>query len=72
MKLKNCAHKKKESVFISFLNEIEKQSTKITPNFAMLDTIVFNPDGSIKYVVVFEQNKLKFMKLKLSLKTFIF
>lgn len=37
----------------------------------ILDTVVFNLDGSVKFVAVFEDEKLKFSKLMTSLKNHV-
>lgn len=37
----------------------------------ILDTVVFNLDGSVKFIAVFEDEKLKFSKLMTSLKNHV-
>ncbi len=54
-----------------FLSEIYKYASIAVPKLPILDTIVFNNDGSVKFIVNFDSGKLKFSKLGAPLKNYL-
>lgn len=63
--------KSKTSDFVVFLSEIYKYASVALPNLPILDTVVFNHDGSVKFIVNYDSGKLKFSKLTTTLKNYL-
>ena len=72
MQKKNkSTNKNKVSDIVIFLDQIHKNAHIALPNIPILDTIVFNSDGNVRYIVGYENGKFRISRLGVPLKNYL-